>query len=106
MKPTRTGLCLAISLLGQNMASADQANQPGFVSSEFIYESAPFPECHASTIVETKAGLVSAWFGGTREKNPDVTIWVSRHVAGKWTPPVSVADGIQSDGTRHPCWNP
>src|SRR5205814_5104402 len=55
------------------------------VRSEFIYEKAPFPSCHASTIVETKAGLVAAWFGGKYEKHPEVGIWLSRHVDGKWT---------------------
>lgn len=73
---------------------------------EFIYETAPFPQCHASTIVETKDGLVAAWFGGTRERNPDVGIWLSRHEVGKWTAPVEVANGVQTDGSRHPCWNP
>jgi predicted neuraminidase len=76
------------------------------LSSEFIYETAPFPSAHASTIVETKAGLVAAWFGGTREGASDVGIWVSRHADGAWTPPVEVATGVQPDGTRHPCWNP
>ncbi len=79
--------------------------------SEFIYETAPFPSCHASTIVETGGGLVTAWFGGTDEKDPDVGIWVSRRGNGKWTPPVEVANGIQylkPDGSahRHPTWNP
>ena len=49
------------------------------MKSEFIFERAPFPSSHASTIVETRDGLVAAWFGGTRERNPDVGIWVSRH---------------------------
>src|SRR5687767_14492820 len=51
---------------------ASAAAQPGLVKTEFIYETAPFPECHASTLAETKAGLVAAWFGGTRERHPDV----------------------------------
>ena len=76
------------------------------VHSEFIYENAPFPSCHASTIEETKAGLITAFFGGTDEKNPDVGIWVSRHENGKWTAPVEVANGVQSDGKRPPTWNP
>jgi len=87
------------------------ADQPGVVKSEFIFESAPFPSSHASTIDGTEAGLVAAWFGGSYEKHPDVGIWVSRHEAGEWTPPVEVANGVQyvdGDGKehRHPCWNP
>jgi predicted neuraminidase len=81
--------------------------QPGHLSSEFIYESAPFPSCHASTIIETGDGaLAAAWFGGTAEKNPDVCIYVSRRQGGRWAAPVEVANGVQADGTRHPCWNP
>ena len=41
----------------------------GWVASSFVYQEAPFPQCHASTIVETPRGLVAAWFGGTREKH-------------------------------------
>jgi predicted neuraminidase len=77
------------------------------LKTEFIYETAPFPSCHASTIVETKTGLVAAWFGGTGERNPDVGIWVSRHDGTKWSPVVEVANGVQADGkTREPTWNP
>jgi len=86
--------------------SRTQANPP-VLTSEFLYESAPFPSVHASTIEETTDGtLVSAFFGGTNEGKPDVGIWVSRRIDGTWTPPVEVATGIQPDGTRHPCWNP
>jgi len=76
------------------------------VKAEFIYEQAPFPSCHASTIAETQAGLVAAWFGGTDEGNPDVGIWVSRRDPRGWLPPVEVANGVQPDGKRFPCWNP
>jgi predicted neuraminidase len=76
------------------------------MQSEFIFERAPFPSSHASTIVEAREGLVAAWFGGTRERDPDVGIWVSRRHASGWTPPVEVANGVQADGTRHPSWNP
>lgn len=76
------------------------------VHSEFLYENAPFPSAHASTIIETAGGVVASWFGGTAERNPDVAIWVSRLQGGKWSTPVEVANGVQADGTRHPTWNP
>jgi predicted neuraminidase len=78
----------------------------GIVTEEFIFDKASFPESHAATIVETPKGLVAAWFGGTKERNPDVEIRVSRRVNGKWTAPVSVANGIQNDTLRYPTWNP
>ena len=34
------------------------------LKSEFIYENAPFPACHASTIEDIPGGLIAAWFGG------------------------------------------
>ncbi|MHA8065320.1 sialidase family protein [Aquirufa sp. ROCK2-A2] len=74
--------------------------------SEFIYETAPFPSCHASTIEETPRGLVAAWFGGTEERNKDVGIWVSRLENGKWTAPIEVANGVQNKDIRYPTWNP
>ena len=81
--------------------------QSGIEKVEFIYNQAPFPQCHASTIVETSGGLVAAWFGGTREKNPDVGIWLSRKPnGGSWSPPVEVANGVRLPQKRHPCWNP
>jgi predicted neuraminidase len=82
-------------------AQAQQIEQ-----SAFIYESAPFPSCHASTLVETPAGIAAAWFGGTHEKHPDVGIWFSFFRNGSWTAPVEVANGVQDTGKRYPTWNP
>lgn len=83
------------------------AEQPGLLLSEFVYETAPFPSCHASTLVEPAAGeLVAAWFGGTAEGKTDVAVWVSRRTTEGWTTPFEVANGVQADGTRFPCWNP
>ncbi|QDU90429.1 hypothetical protein Pla175_38330 [Pirellulimonas nuda] len=76
------------------------------VRSEFLYEVAPYPSCHASTIVESGGGLVAAWFGGTHERHPDVGVWVSRKAKEKWSRPVEVANGVINDETRLPCWNP
>lgn len=71
---------------------------------EFIFEpgSTSFPECHASTIVALKNGeLMAAWFGGTKEGAPDVAIWGSRRILGKWTAPVELE---REKG--FPSWNP
>jgi predicted neuraminidase len=93
-------------LLGFHPAWGVSANQPGLVSSEYIFETAPFPSCHASTLAESKSGLLAAWFGGTYERHPDVGIWVSHYQQGKWSPPVEVANGVQSPEVRYPTWNP
>jgi predicted neuraminidase len=93
---------LLVTVVG--LASTVQSEP--IVTSAFIYESAPFPSAHASTIVDTRSGPVAAWFGGTREGAADVGIWLSRRSGQAWTAPAQVATGEQPDGTRHPCWNP
>lgn len=77
------------------------------VSASFIFDSAPFHSCHASTIAETPTVLIAAWFGGTEEGHRDVGIWISHwSAADGWSMPMEVASGIQEDGRRYPCWNP
>ena len=85
-----------------------QPGQGALLSAGFIYplENRPTPQCHASTIVETKTGLVAAWFAGTREKHNDVGIHVSRLVGDRWTSPVEVATGAEGEDKDYPCWNP
>ncbi|MSR60056.1 MAG: sialidase [Planctomycetaceae bacterium] len=107
-----TGL---IMLGGSSVSRCDSAEvektsaatgQPGVIGVEFLYDQASFPSCHASTIVDTKSGLVAAWFGGSDEGNDDVGIWLSRRISGDWLAPIEVANGVDSDGRRYPCWNP
>jgi len=95
-----------ITLVLAAQPAASQAAGPGFLTSEFIYEKAPFPSCHASTIVEIQGELLAAWFGGTRERHPDVGIWFSRLEDGEWSVPVEVANGVVSAEQRYPTWNP
>jgi len=73
---------------------------------EFVAVPMPTPSCHASTVAESRKGLVAAWFGGMREGDLDVGIWLARQEAGKWLPAKEVANGMQADGARYPCWNP
>lgn len=96
---------LAVCLHASNVSALEPAAQGSITLSEFIYEQAPYPACHASTIEETPDGLIAAWFGGTHERHPDVGIWVARRTADGWTKPVEVANGV-TDDQRHPCWNP
>ena len=85
----------------------DTSRHPALVSAAFINDPAPYPQCHASTIAEVAPGqLAAAWFGGTRERAPDVGIWVARQEEGRWLGAVEVANGLQPDGTRQPTWNP
>ena len=101
------GALLTVSRLAVAQDSAaDVPSQPGVIDSEFIYESAPFPSCHASTLEETADGLIAAWFGGTHERHPDVGIWISHRRAGQWSEPVEVASGVVAGGERYPTWNP
>ena len=79
---------------------------PGLISEGFIFTKAPHKQCHASTIEQTSRGLVAAWFGGTREKNPDVEIWSSYHDGNGWSNPRRWGSGVQRTDLRYPCWNP
>ena len=97
-------VCFVLICCGLLRAATTPA---ALLSAGFINADAPYPSCHASTIVEVAPGrLVAAWFGGTAERNPDVGIWVSRHEGGRWLPAVEVANGVQPVGARLPTWNP
>ena len=79
--------------------------QTEIVADEFIYDDAPIPSCHASTIVELRNGdLLAAWFGGSYEGATDVGIWTARkfHGATRWTNPREVA----TPQGRGACYNP
>src|SRR5690348_16230840 len=68
----------------------------------FFGNDQPFPECHASTIIHLKDGkFIAAWFGGTKEKNDDVGIWMTKGKPGHWEIPFEVAK-INNDAH----WNP
>jgi len=103
----KTLLSIFIMLSAYSFAQVSSDSlQCTILKSEFIYEAAPFPSCHASTLVETEEGLLVAWFGGTHEKHPDVCIYGSALINGKWSNPLQLADGIINASRRHPCWNP
>lgn len=95
------------SLQAQSNPSEAGAGQGAIIKSEFIFEQAPFKASHASTIVETREGMLAAWFGGSRERALDVSIWMSRQMGNGWSEPVEVANGSDDEKhIRYPCWNP
>jgi len=100
---------LGFALLSAPLLSADASfvRAKAVLASVVINPDAPYPECHAATLAEVAPGrLVAAWFGGTKERNPDVGIWFARQEDGRWLPAVEIADGREEDGRRFPTWNP
>ena len=101
------GSGLALGVLAAPAVAAPRVQTSAVTRSGFIFETAPYPQCHASTIVQTRDGaLAAAWFGGTHERHPDVEIWFARMEGERWGTPISVATGVQPDGSRLPTWNP
>ncbi len=69
---------------------------------EHIYENAPFPSCHASTLEQISTDhFFAAWFGGTHERHPDVGIWGAERINGAWSEPRLL---IKMNDQAH--WNP
>jgi len=105
MRKALSLICAALMMACGSRAQVSHHTDPGVQpQSEFIFQpgSAPFPECHASTIVELKNGeLLAAWFGGTHERAPDVAIWTAHYANGAWSKPVEVARE-----KNMPTWNP
>ena len=73
-----------------------------FDSSPIWSGAPPTLSCHAATVADLGAGrLLAAWFGGTHEGHPDVSIWLSRYDGARWSAPAKIAaePGV-------PLWNP
>ncbi|QDU20713.1 sialidase family protein [Urbifossiella limnaea] len=68
----------------------------------FIFEKAPFKQCHASTVVEHEPGkLLAAWFAGDAEGAKNVQIWLSAFDGRAWSEPAVVGSE-----PGQPTWNP
>ena len=95
---TRATLWLICFMLAANAWAQRPAHTLGF-----IWEEAPFPRAHASTIVQAPDGsLIAAWFGGSGEGQKDVGVWSSRRPqGGEWSPPVQLYKEPDQ-----PAWNP
>lgn len=80
---------------GISQINAQSSSKKAIVLEEFVFKDEPTRDCHASSILELANGdLLCVWFGGTRERHPDVNLWLARKPkGGKWQKPVSVSDG-------------
>ena len=58
-------------------------------------------ECHAATVAICNGTPTAAWFGGTKEKNPNVRIWFASRDGGEWSIPAPITP---DDGEAD--WNP
>ena len=101
-------LCFMVSPLQSQPVDRPQAAQSSqstnsLPTKDFIFgDEQPFPQCHASTVLRCHDGkFLVSWFGGTREKDDDVGIWLSAGQPQQWSPPQEVAK-IRHD----PHWNP
>lgn len=76
-------------------------------SEVMVYDTAPFKQCHASTIVEVSENkFLIAAFGGSKEGNDDVSIWLSHSDENDWRAPQLIDTGVSADQVLYPCWNP
>lgn len=99
-------LILASAVLSA-AARSSSAQASAIVESAMIDAHAPYPQAHASTIVQLADGsLVAAWFAGSGEGRPDVRIWTARRGSAGWSDPVPVAQGADATGHPLPTWNP
>jgi len=78
------GLAALLAGAGALDYAARPAASDAILKAELIDAQAPYPQAHASTIVQLSDGsLMAAWFAGSGEGNADVRIWTSRNGGGK-----------------------
>jgi alpha-L-fucosidase len=98
---------LGFILLYHVVSLAQNSRKVEIVNDEFIYSHNGIPSAHASTIEQLQDGsLIAGWFGGTHERHPDVSIYISLRKNNSWSAPRKVADGVVNDSLRYPTWNP
>ena len=103
MLPIRIRAVVAASTLCWVSFTASAAG--AVLKSQFIFQRGPVPTNHASTIVETTEGVLAAWFGGPKARDPRNSIYSARYDGTNWSTPVRILEG-GTGGARFQCWNP
>ncbi len=102
-----SGILISVWLMSCHSQSNDQRRDGGANITQpvksFLFEENPgFAQCHASTLIHLKNGdFIAAWFGGTKEGDNDVGIWMTKGRPDHWKKPSEVAK-IRNE----PHWNP
>ncbi|MCI0922042.1 sialidase family protein [Sphingobacterium rhinopitheci] len=102
MRTLNVTLVLLCLLYIVNACTATRKKENIVTSSFVLPEDRPFKQAHASTLVCLDSGnYLVAWFGGTKEKDDDVGIWMTKGDGATWSFPVEVAKIREQ-----PHWNP
>jgi len=77
------------------------------IKQELVFTNPPVKECHASTLLEVKPGiLLASCFRGSQEGKEDVSIWLCKINSEMLSTAQVIADGDINDTLRYPTWNP
>lgn len=71
------------------------------INREFVTNRVITEMCHASSLLKLKNGnILCAWFGGSKEGNNDISIWIAKGKNNIWSIPVK----LTNENDTH--WNP
>lgn len=83
---------VASYIFANNNPEPMDTTQPLPVKGFVFGKDRPFAQCHASSLIHLNDGsFIITWFGGTREKDNDVGIWMAKGFPGDWQKPFEVA---------------
>lgn len=79
------------------------------VAQSYLYDEAPHPTCHSSSITEAENGdLLAVYTGGKNEAAPDTRVYFSRkpRLSDEWSSPVELTHSSLADTIPYTTYNP